>query len=149
MEGYVLIADDDPDARQILGVIVRSLEVTYKTVINGSEALECIKDEMPQIVLLDLLMPEMDGFAVLSRLQSDPKTRYIPVIVVTACTLDQVDILKLPGVKEVIQKGNLVRLKTLIADALHLEIPSQPITGSKPNNTLIRKSIGDCNTSSS
>jgi len=149
MEGYVLIADDDPDARQILGVIVRSLEVAYKTVINGSEALECISNEMPQIILLDLLMPEMDGFAVLSRLRSDPKTRYIPVIVVTACTLDQVDILKLPGVKEVIQKGNLVRLKTLIADVLHLGISSQPVTNSKPNNTLVAKSVSDCNASNS
>ena len=54
---------------------------------DGQAALEAIAQKRPDVVLLDLLMPEMDGFTVLEQLQQDPETRHLPVIVLTAKTL--------------------------------------------------------------
>ena len=114
MNDYVLIVDDDEDARRILGVIVKSLDVPFESAPDGLKALERTKQDKPKLILLDLMMPEMDGFAMLSNLQSDPITRHIPVIVVTACSPDQIDMLQLPGVKNVVPKGDLIDLKGMI-----------------------------------
>ncbi len=107
MQGkYVLVVDDDPDAQEILSRIVESLGLESQIATDGLEALSLIYSRQPNLVLLDLMMPRLDGFGVLSRLNSNPKTRGIPVIVVTACRSDQIDMLKLPGVTQVVQKGD-------------------------------------------
>ncbi len=111
---YVLIVDDDQDAREILGVMVKSMKYSYKTASEGASALEQIRCDIPALILLDLMMPVMDGFSVLTKLRSDPRTRHIPVIVVTACSQDQINMLKLPGVRDVVQKGKLAVLRGLI-----------------------------------
>jgi CheY-like chemotaxis protein len=116
--GYVLIVDDDQDAREILSVFVKNMNYPYKTAAEGASALKQIQSDIPALILLDLMMPVMDGFAVLSKLCSDPRTRHIPVIVVTACSQDQINLLKLPGVKEVVQKGKLSVLRGLIQQCL-------------------------------
>jgi CheY-like chemotaxis protein len=121
---YVLIVDDDEDARRILGVIVKSLDISFESAPNGLMALERIKQKRPMLILLDLMMPEMDGFAMLSNLQCDPNMRHIPVIVVTACTRDQIDMLQLPGVKNVVPKGDLLDLRGLIVNLLGKSSPS-------------------------
>jgi len=127
MTDYVLIVDDDEDSRQILSVIVKSLSRTFKTAANGISALECVKEEIPALILLDLMMPGMDGFGVLSHIRSDPQTRRIPVIVVTGYSVDQASMLKLPGVKEVVQKGNLISLRNLIQEALESNLTTYRI----------------------
>ena len=55
---------------------------------SGSEALEMIKEELPSVVLLDLLMPNMDGYEVLARLRADSQTKDLPVIILTALNSD-------------------------------------------------------------
>ncbi|MBN1123076.1 MAG: response regulator [Anaerolineae bacterium] len=125
---YVLIVDDDQDAREILSVFVRSMKYAYKTASEGASALKQIQSDVPSLILLDLMMPVMDGFAVLTRLRSDPRTRHIPVIVVTACSQDQINMLKLPGVKDVVQKGKLATLRNLIPQYLQTELkPPEPL----------------------
>ena len=119
--GYILIVDDDKDAREILSIIVKGMEYSYRTASDGSLALEEIKKESPSLILLDLMMPGMDGFEVLTRLRSDTRTRYIPVIVVTACSQDQINLLRLPGVKDVVQKGKILCLKQLIPQCMEPE----------------------------
>ena len=59
-----------------------------REVANGREALARIQDDKPDVILLDLMMPEMDGFAVVAALQKEPRWRDIPVIVITARDLD-------------------------------------------------------------
>ena len=129
MNDYILIVDDDEDARRILGVIVKSLNLPFESAPDGIKALECAKQNRPRLILLDLMMPGMDGFAVLANLQSDPKMRHIPVIVVTACTPDQIDMLQLPGVKNVVPKGNLFDLRGILENQLGKSSPS-PLVGS-------------------
>ena len=58
---------------------------------NGREALNSLKRHLPDVILLDLLMPHMDGFSVLSALQADADLRDIPVVVLTAKTLTEVE----------------------------------------------------------
>ena len=120
MEGNILIVDDDPDTREILSRILGAVGLTTKTASNGVEALSHIKDEIPDLILLDLMMPQMDGFQVLYHLRSDPTTRYVPVIVVTGCGISK-DMLKLPGVAKVIQKSrfSVTKMQATVTDLLN------------------------------
>lgn len=102
---YVLIVDDDPDARKILAKIIEGLELRTRSVADGEVALAVIAEEKPALILLDLMMPGMDGFEVLAYLRRIRIYRYIPVIVVSA--VSQTDLLQLPGVAVVIRKAHL------------------------------------------
>lgn len=85
-EATLLIVDDEPAN---LAVLARSLFPRYRVraVNSGESALRAVRsDPRPDLILLDVMMPEMDGFTVLSRLRDDPSTRDIPVIFVTALT---------------------------------------------------------------
>ena len=106
MSGYVLVVDDNPDTQNILSRILLDLGVTPEVASDGEEALARIKRGIPDLVLLDLMMPRMDGFEVLFHLRSDPATQDIPVIAVTAYSVGQEAMLRLPGVSQVIQKNN-------------------------------------------
>jgi len=79
----VLIVDDTPDN---IRVLLESLKNDYAVVAatNGPKAIELAGDKQPDIILLDIMMPEMDGYEVCSRLKADPRTAEIPVIFVTA-----------------------------------------------------------------
>ncbi|MCB1747083.1 MAG: two-component system response regulator [Gammaproteobacteria bacterium] len=80
----VLIVDDQPENITVLGDLL-SAEFPVRTATSGARALELARIEpQPELVLLDLMMPGMDGFEVLRRLTRDPATRDIPVIIVTA-----------------------------------------------------------------
>ncbi len=85
-EGTVLIADDEPDALQLFGRMLASTGRPYKVLLarDGREAMEILQDCRPDVILLDLIMPNMDGFQLLDRRQSDPALRAIPVIVISA-----------------------------------------------------------------
>ena len=105
---YVLIVDDDPDARELLEEIARSLGFETRAASDGLEALDVLRraeNDPPRLIMLDLMMPTMDGFAVYNWLRGNPTTRRVPVIVVTAVARNQVDMLRLPGVSRVVQKG--------------------------------------------
>ena len=80
---HVLIVDDLPENIHVLAQILGSeYDISFAT--NGLSALKMVQTRPPSLMLLDVMMPEMDGFAVMARLQADPATRDIPVIFVTA-----------------------------------------------------------------
>lgn len=81
----VLIVDDN---RLNIDLLVDILEDDYKLLValNGITALELIQDALPDIILLDIMMPEMDGYEVCKRLKSDDRTARIPIIFITAKT---------------------------------------------------------------
>jgi DNA-binding response OmpR family regulator len=80
----ILIADDDEDILEL--VRVRLGRSGYETVLtrDGAEALAAARDRQPDLALLDVSMPVMDGYAVTRALRSDPATAHIPVILLTA-----------------------------------------------------------------
>jgi CheY-like chemotaxis protein len=77
------MVDDNPTNLQVLGTL---LEGKYKTAIakDGFKALEFVKKRRPDLILLDIMMPDMDGFEVCAKLKASPETRDIPIIFLTA-----------------------------------------------------------------
>lgn len=80
----VLVVEDEPDIRELLVDILENAGYEVSQAMDGGSALEKVCDYPPDIILLDVSMPVMDGFQVLERLQDKPATRSIPVIMVTA-----------------------------------------------------------------
>lgn len=87
----ILIVDDDEAARYVLKRYLAETSFTIIEATNGPEGLRMARENRPQVVLLDLMMPEMSGFEVLQRLKSDPVTRDIPVIIITSKPLQDRD----------------------------------------------------------
>jgi len=85
----VLIVDDEPIVRKVLGDLLLSQGYNLAFAANGIEALEQLPNIAPDLILLDISMPGMDGFEVCERLKSDERSQHIPVIMVTA--LDTTD----------------------------------------------------------
>jgi CheY-like chemotaxis protein len=105
-ENPVLVVDDDSLTREVLR---RTLEGEGWRVVeaaNGVEALEVVKVVMPSLILLDLMMPEMDGFRFVSELRAVAAWKDIPIIIMTAKDLTQADRDALNGqVTQIAQKG--------------------------------------------
>jgi serine phosphatase RsbU (regulator of sigma subunit) len=80
----ILIVDDEPYNIDYLEQELEDSNFEIFTAMNGQEALEKVRSQSPDLVLLDVMMPVMDGFEVLSRIKADPATRDIPVIVISA-----------------------------------------------------------------
>ncbi|RZN42460.1 MAG: response regulator [Methanosarcinales archaeon] len=79
----ILAVDDEPMNVELLDAHL-SLDYDVISACSGEEALEVVKAEKPDLILLDIMMPGMDGYEVSKRLKSDPATRFIPIIMVTA-----------------------------------------------------------------
>jgi CheY-like chemotaxis protein len=104
----VLVVDDDPSVRERIGRIVA--ERGWRSVMaeNGQEAMERMAELRPDLILLDLIMPEMDGFAFVAALRKDPRWQDVPVVVVTSKDLTREDRARLNGsVAKVLQKDEL------------------------------------------
>src|ERR1041384_5062260 len=97
-KGRILIVDDVEENRAVLERRLTKEGYAVASVASGEEALHCIGRDEFDLVLLDVLMPGMDGFAVLERIKENPATRSIPVIMISA--LDD-----LPSVVRCIEHG--------------------------------------------
>jgi len=80
----ILVAEDEPYIRKALDFRLKNLGHEIIAAVDGGEALEIATKEKPDLVLLDIMMPVMDGFQVLRKLKSQEKTKNIPVIMLTA-----------------------------------------------------------------
>jgi CheY-like chemotaxis protein len=84
----VLVVDDNPDSVTILRTILESRGFQVSAATSGAEALEMLKTLTPDLVLLDVMMPEMSGLDVLQQIKESAPTGRVPVILVTARTHD-------------------------------------------------------------
>ena len=82
----ILIVDDQPDNREMLATLLGDEGYRTLQAASGMEAMDQIALDCPQLILLDVSMPDMDGYAVATLLKADPKTNGIPIIMVTAHT---------------------------------------------------------------
>ena len=80
----ILVADDDPLSIKLLNFRLRSVGHEVIFAVNGGEALEIATREKPDLVLLDIMMPVMNGFQVLRKLKSQEETKNIPVLILTS-----------------------------------------------------------------
>ena len=86
-ERLVLVVDDDPDILQTLGLCLTTEGYRVLMAANGREALDLLQKERPSVILLDLMMPVMDGWEFWRAQQADPELAQVPVIALSA--LDQ------------------------------------------------------------
>ncbi len=82
-----MLVDDDADLRQMLAKALTENGYQVRMAANGKEALEAIQGEQPDLMVLNLMMPVLDGFAVLEELRLCPETFNLPVIILTGKTL--------------------------------------------------------------
>ena len=116
----VLVVDDEPAAVDLLTQILQDEGYQVKGVCRGEEALQALEASPQDIILLDLLMPEMDGFEVVQRVKANPRWRDIPIIVVTAKDLTDDDCTFLcQSVDRIMQKAGLAR-ETLMKEVQSL-----------------------------
>lgn len=80
----IMIVDDNPQNVELLAAFLEALPVRIVTASDGIEALRKVAEHNPDLILLDIMMPHMSGFQVCQRLKTDPKTRDIQILMVTA-----------------------------------------------------------------
>jgi adenylate cyclase len=103
---HVLAVEDDEHSRSLLTRYITSEGWECSEAVNGIQALERARERKPDLILLDLMMPEMDGFEFLETLRQWPGYQTIPIVVVTAKTLTADDRARLNGnVERVIEKS--------------------------------------------
>jgi CheY-like chemotaxis protein len=85
----ILVVDDNDDSLRILRTVLEGNGFTVRAAKSGAAALEEIHRELPDLVVLDVMMPEMSGFEVLERLRNSPRTARLPVILLTAKAQDE------------------------------------------------------------
>ena len=95
--GKVLAIDDDPMALELVRAVLEPVGYAVLTALSGEEGVSLARTELPDVVLLDLVMPEVDGFTVVERLKDDPVTRAIPIVILTSKTLSPEDEKRLRG----------------------------------------------------
>ena len=106
----ILIVDDTEEARRLIRRVLQTQgNYTIYEATNGREAIEAAQKELPDLIVLDLMMPELDGFAVLDALKANVQTAPIPVIVVTAKELTAAEKKRLSGqIHSLMQKGEFM-----------------------------------------
>lgn len=103
----ILVVEDDPATREMLRRLLEREGWSVAEAENGESALGRVTERRPDLILLDLMMPKMDGFEVISALRSTALWRSIPIVVLTAMDLNSTDRLRLNGyVEKVLQKGS-------------------------------------------
>ncbi|NDJ51780.1 MAG: response regulator [Chloroflexi bacterium] len=105
MADYVLIVDDDENVRRLLVDMLNRMDIDSKEAENGAVAFDAISADMPKVVILDLMMPVMDGFSLLTRLQGQSAYRKLPVVLLSAIADNAKHMQNLPGVIAVLRKG--------------------------------------------
>lgn len=89
MDEKILIVDDDATMVNLLSTILEIDGFETQKALSGREALDILTEGTPDLVLLDIMMPEMDGFEVLAKIRNDPQTQKLPIIMLTARTDDK------------------------------------------------------------
>jgi len=110
----VLLVEDDIETREVMAHALEKAGWTVSEAGNGREALDIMSDLQPMLILLDLMMPVMDGFDFLAAMRAQPEWRHIPVIVITAKDLTADDRDRLAGrVEEIVEKSAYTREQLL------------------------------------
>jgi len=140
-KGPIIIADDDPEARELYQRLVMEAMPGYPVVCaeNGADALAIIQKEPPCLVILDLVMPEVDGFAVLQKMRALPETRQVPVLVMSGKLLSMDDIQRLNYSHVTFQSKEILSDEEVV-DILQKIIDPGDILP-QPTSILVKKAI--------
>ena len=145
MTDRVLVVDDDPDIARFIEVNLRTQGFEVHLASDGVEALERARDILPDLVLVDVMMPRMDGFQVVDRLRSEPRTANVSIIMLTAKALTADKVLGITtGADDYIIKPFdpvelVARVKGTLRRAREMRAMS-PLTG-LPGNARIQQEL--------
>lgn len=87
-ETYILIVDDDPDVLEGILAILESQPYRLATARDGIKCMEMVEQDTPDLLILDLLMPRMDGWGVIRQMRSEPRYASVPIMVLTTVVED-------------------------------------------------------------
>jgi two-component system cell cycle response regulator DivK len=87
MSKRILVVEDQPDSRQIIRDMLAGTDYEITEAENGEEALTAIEKERPDLILMDIQLPVMDGYTATNQIKADPALRSIPIIAVTSYAL--------------------------------------------------------------
>jgi len=133
MKSKILLVDDEPDALEILGFKLRQAGYTALLAKDGARAIALARDERPALIVLDLMLPEVDGLEVCKILRRDPNTASIPIIMLTARAAEMDRVLGLElGADDYVTKPFsprelLLRIKKLLSRAQSSEDASSEL----------------------
>src|ERR1044071_45269 len=133
MKPKILVVDDEPDALEILGFKLKEAGFVPLFAKDGSRALAAARDERPALIVLDLMLPEVDGLEVCKILRRDPPTATIPILMLTARAAEMDRVLGLElGADDYVTKPFsprelVLRIKKLLARAKASEEPAAQI----------------------
>jgi two-component system sensor histidine kinase/response regulator len=144
MSAKILIVEDNQENIDLLHFFLKPQGYELITVKDGEEALRIVQEEIPDIILLDIMLPKLDGFQVCEKLKKDEKTKYIPIIMITALK-DMKDKLKAleMGADDFITKPFenvelLARVKSLLRiKSYHDELEQKNIELEEKNESLV------------
>jgi GAF domain-containing protein/DNA-binding response OmpR family regulator len=121
----VLVVDDDPLLNEMLAVMLPQPDYAVASATSGPTALDAIRRVPPDVVILDLLMPVMNGFELLELLRADPATRDLPVIVLTAKPLSETERAQLAAAAQTVLKKNDLSRQQLVGALRRLRLPAR------------------------
>jgi len=141
IHGSILIVDDDAHARQLYQRLVEQAFPGHAVRLaeNGLQALEYLQGEIPGLVILDLVMPEVDGFQVLAKLRSSPVTCRVPVIVISGKLLTFEDIEKLNYARVTLHTKEILSPEETILSLQGSFYGEQGL--SQPTSLLVKQSV--------
>jgi DNA-binding response OmpR family regulator len=87
--GRVLVVEDDPELNELVGAYVEIAGYGYDRALDGTDALRAARETHPALIVLDVMLPDVDGFEVCRQLKSEDATRQIPVVMLTALDRDE------------------------------------------------------------
>ena len=130
----LLVVDDDPQTVRLLSTVLKNEGYEVATALSGQEAIDIIFSQPLDLIILDLMMPQVDGFQVIKRLASDPTAREIPIVVCTAMDLNDQDKERLNGqIQSIIQKTGHVK-DELLASIRRIERLRSPGESSRADD---------------
>lgn len=139
--GAIWIVDDDPQARELYRRLVEEAFPGHplRLAENGRQALDLLEQEAPSLVILDLVMPEADGFQVLEKLRSNPASTRVPVLVISGKLLTFEDIERLNYARVVLQTKNIFSPEEIMA-VLQQSMCGEQNLG-QPTSLLVKQSL--------
>jgi len=84
----ILVVDDDPDVLNVITTVLETQPYLITTARDGVECLKEVEENLPDVIILDLLMPRMDGFGVVRELRENPKYPHVPILILTSVRED-------------------------------------------------------------
>ncbi|MEU1622011.1 response regulator [Streptomyces sp. NPDC008238] len=136
VSGRVLVVDDNKVIRQLIRVNLELEGFEVVTAADGAECLDVVQQVRPDVVTLDVVMPRLDGIGTAARLRSDPRTRDVRIVVVSACTQAEVERAVAAGVDAFLSKpfepGELIRVVRRLVGGVDTDTPQEGAPATTP-----------------